>query len=82
MVDVSGMEVSALVAKGYLPEELRNDPKAIKAAIEGVMSDMAFELEQERTNSGSRLWCSFPCDLANGQPNSAFLDRYCHDQIG
>src|ERR1700756_4080659 len=23
--------------------------------------------------------CSFPCDLANDQPNSAFLDRYCPD---
>ena len=55
MVDVSGMEVSALVAKGYLPEEVRSDPKAIKAAIEGVISDMAFELEQGTTNSGSRL---------------------------
>jgi hypothetical protein len=55
MVDVSGTEVSALVAKGYLPEEVRSDPKAIKAAIEGVISDMAFELEQGTTNSGSRL---------------------------
>jgi hypothetical protein len=26
--------------------------------------------------------CSFPCDLANDQPNSAFLDRYCPDQVG
>jgi hypothetical protein len=55
MVDVSGTEISALVAEGYLPEELRSDPKAIKAAIEGVLSDMGFELEQGTTNSGSRL---------------------------
>ena len=55
MVDVSGTEVSALIAKGYLPEEVRSDPKAIKAAIEGVLSDMGFELEQGTTNSGSRL---------------------------
>ena len=27
----SGLEVSALVVKGYLPEEARSDPKAIKA---------------------------------------------------
>ena len=40
-------EISALVVKGYLPEEARSDPKAIKAAIEGLISDLAFELEQQ-----------------------------------
>jgi hypothetical protein len=56
IVDVSGLEVSALVVRGYLPEEARSDPKAIKAAIEGVISDMAFELQNETTiESGSRL---------------------------
>jgi hypothetical protein len=40
-------EVGALVARGYLPEEARGDPVAIKVAIEGVISDRAFELEQE-----------------------------------
>jgi hypothetical protein len=39
-----------------LPEEARSDPDAIKAAIEGVISDMAFELQNETTiDSGSRL---------------------------
>jgi hypothetical protein len=47
-VDVNESEVSALVGRGYLPEEARGDPAAIKAAIEGVISDLAFELEQER----------------------------------
>jgi hypothetical protein len=46
-VYVNESEVGALVARGYLPEEARNDPVAIKAAIEGVISDLAFELEQE-----------------------------------
>ena len=49
IVDVSALEISALVVRGYLPEEARTDPKAIKLAIEGVISDMAFELEQERS---------------------------------
>jgi hypothetical protein len=32
-----------------LPEEARGDAVAIKGAIEGVISDLAFELEQERS---------------------------------
>ena len=53
-MDVNEGEVAALVARGYLPEEARSDPAAIKAAIEVVVSDMAFELEQERSKgSGS-----------------------------
>jgi peptide deformylase len=35
------------IVKGYLPEEARDDAKAIKAAIEGFISDMTFELQQE-----------------------------------
>jgi hypothetical protein len=55
-VDVNEGEVAALVARGYLPEEARVDPVAIKAAIEVVISDLAFELEQERfKGSGSRF---------------------------
>jgi len=55
-VYVNESEVGALVARGYLPEEARGDPVAIKAAIEGVISDLAFELEQETsTKSGPRL---------------------------
>jgi hypothetical protein len=46
-VDVNENEVSALVARGYLPVEARGDAMAIKAAIEGVVSDLAFELEEE-----------------------------------
>jgi hypothetical protein len=44
-VDVSIPDLAALVAKGYLPEKEESDPNAIKAAIEAVISDMAFELE-------------------------------------
>jgi hypothetical protein len=48
-VDVNESEVAALVARGYLPEEARSDAVAIRGAIEGVISDLAFELEQERS---------------------------------
>jgi hypothetical protein len=48
-VDVNEGEIAALVARGYLPEEARDDPLAIKAAIVVVISDLAFELEQERS---------------------------------
>ena len=48
-VDVNESEIAALVAGGYLLEEARDDPVAIKAAIEVVISDLAFELEQERS---------------------------------
>ena len=48
-------EISALVAKGYLPEEARSDSKSIKAAIEALVSDVAFELEEQASmESGSR----------------------------
>jgi hypothetical protein len=57
-VDVNEGEIAALVARGYLPEEARDDPVAIKTAIEVVISDLAFELEQER----SKGW-----DCARGQ---------------
>jgi hypothetical protein len=55
-VEVNESEIAGLVAGGYLPEEARGDPVAIKGAIEVVVSDLAFELEQERSKgSGSRL---------------------------
>ena len=55
-MDVNEGEVAALVARGYLPEEAGGDPAAIKVAIEVVISDLAFELEQERSKgSGSRF---------------------------
>jgi hypothetical protein len=46
IVDVKESEVSALMVRGYLPAEARGDAVAIKAAIESVISDLAFELEQ------------------------------------
>jgi hypothetical protein len=51
-VTVNELEVSALIFKGYLAEEDRNDAEAIKAAIEGI----AFDLQQgTSTRSGSPL---------------------------
>ena len=53
---VNELELSALIFKGYLPEEDRNDAQAIKAAVEGVISDVAFDLQQgTSTRSGSPL---------------------------
>jgi hypothetical protein len=46
-VDVSQSERDALVVRGYLSEEDRDNGAAIKNAIEGVISDMAFELQSE-----------------------------------
>ena len=56
MDSLNELELSALIFKGYLPEEDRNDAEAIKGAIEGVISDIAFDLQQRTsTRSGSPL---------------------------
>jgi hypothetical protein len=47
MVDVNQGELDALVLRGYLSEDERGNGAAIKKAIEGVISDMAFELQSE-----------------------------------
>ena len=41
---MNDLEILALITKGYLTNEARSDPKAIKAAIETLVSDLAFEL--------------------------------------
>jgi hypothetical protein len=46
-VDVSQSERDALVVRGYLSEEERDNGAAIKMAIEGVLSDLLFELQSE-----------------------------------
>jgi hypothetical protein len=46
-VDVGQSERAALVVRGYLSEEERDNANAIKKAIEGVISDMVFELQSE-----------------------------------
>jgi hypothetical protein len=46
-IDVSQGERDALVLRGYLSEEERDNDAAIKKAIEGVISDMVFELQSE-----------------------------------
>ena len=54
-MEMNDFEISALVTKGYLTDEARSDPKAIKAAIEALISDLAFELQQQTFKaSGSR----------------------------
>jgi hypothetical protein len=44
---VSQSERDALVVRGNLSEEERDNGAAIKKAIEGVLSDMVFELQSE-----------------------------------
>jgi hypothetical protein len=46
-IDVSQSERDALVVRGYLSEEERDNGGALKNAIEGVLSDMVFELQSE-----------------------------------
>jgi len=45
--EVSQSERDALVGRDYLSEEDRDNGTAIKKAIEGVLSDMVFELQSE-----------------------------------
>jgi hypothetical protein len=47
MVDVSHGELDALVVRGYLAEEERDNGAAIKKAIEGVLSDIELDLQFE-----------------------------------
>jgi hypothetical protein len=46
-VEVSQSELAALEARGYFSEEERDDGAAIRKAIEGLISDMVFELQSE-----------------------------------
>jgi hypothetical protein len=60
LIDVSEGDVAALVARSYLPEEASRDPAAIKAAIEGLMSDVVFEVETERSTRNHRKRVTAP----------------------
>ena len=51
-LDVSQSERDALVVRGYLSEEDRDNSAAIKKAIEGVLSDLVFELQSEIAERG------------------------------
>ena len=46
-VDVSQSERDALVVRGYLAEEEPDHGAALKKAIEGVLSDLVFDLQSE-----------------------------------
>jgi hypothetical protein len=54
MVDVNQGELDALVVRGYLPEEERDDSAALKKAIEAVLSDVEMDLQAE-TAERSRI---------------------------
>jgi hypothetical protein len=47
MVDVNQTERDALVVRGYLFEEDRDNGAAIKKAIEAVLSDIELDLQYE-----------------------------------
>ena len=47
MVDVNQGELDALVVRGYLPEEERDDGAALKKAVEAVLSDIEMDLQAE-----------------------------------
>ena len=55
--------MAALVVRSYLPEEASRDPAAIKAAIEGLMSDVVFELEAEYPFGN--IWDPITAPLSN-----------------
>jgi hypothetical protein len=46
-VDGCQSERDALVVRGYLSEDERDNGAAIKKATEGVLSDLVFELQSE-----------------------------------
>ena len=46
-VALNQSERDALLVRGYLSEEERDNGAAIKKAIEGVISDLVFELQSE-----------------------------------
>ena len=46
-VDVSQSERDALVVRGYLSEEDRDNGAALKKAIEAVLSDIELDLQSE-----------------------------------
>ena len=47
-VEVNESEIAELVAGGYLPEEARGDPVAIKGAIEVVISGKCEQIRRLR----------------------------------
>jgi hypothetical protein len=47
MVDVNQGELDALVVRGYLAEEERDNGAAIKKAIEAVLSDIELDVQSE-----------------------------------
>src|SRR6516225_6001930 len=54
-VEMNDVEITTLVTKGYLHEEAKSDSQSIKSAIETLISDLAFELEQQAFEAnGSR----------------------------
>jgi hypothetical protein len=48
IVEIGDAEISALIERGYLAEEARDARGAATAAIENVISDLVFEVEQEK----------------------------------
>jgi hypothetical protein len=52
MVEVSQGDRDALVVRGYLSEEDRDNGAAIKKAIEAVLSDIELDVQSETAERG------------------------------
>src|ERR1700732_2583800 len=75
-IDVSQGERDALVVRGYLSEEDRDNGAAIKKAIEGVLSDMVFELQSE-TAEHTDIISQTPNDLVTATlPSSQCVSEH------
>jgi hypothetical protein len=79
-VDVNQSEVDALVVWGYLSEEERDNGAAIKKAIEGVLSDLVFDLQSETAErSRARVWSVDPTKRVTGRRAIRQITRHCCD---
>jgi hypothetical protein len=79
-VDVNQSEVDALVVRGYLSEEERDNGAAIKKAIEGVLSDLVFDLQSETAErSRARVWSVDPTKRVTGRRAIRQITRHCCD---
>ena len=80
MVDVDQGELDALVLRGYLGEDERGDGAATKKAIEGVISDMAFELQSETAErTRARVGSADPTKRVTGRNVTSRITRHCCD---
>ena len=77
-VNVSQGELDVLLVRGYLSEEERDNGAAIKKAIEGVISDLVFELQSEtaeRSRAAAPTWSFWPRSISAVLADFSAADR-------